>query len=281
MRDVRTELRRASRLIEAPDGSFERLGERRERSRRRGRVGALALAAAVTAISLGGIAVLATRLGGGSTGSGSDWEPSRRLAIQPGEYLYVRVTSDEGDDGWVRDVETWWAPDGSGEVRNRSTRQDKYPYPASGVYVAGAFPIGLHGVASLSTDPEILAGQLREAPFDWESLLLETPYATPELRAAVYEVVSGMDGVTVIEDARDPAGRPAVALERSERADGDISTWRTYFDAGTHQAIAWTFTSSRGGSAWILLESAIVDAPGEVPDLAEWLAPPVEGTEAP
>jgi hypothetical protein len=80
----------------------------------------------------------------------------------------------------------------------------------------------------------------------------------------------------VIEDVRDPAGRPAVALERSERTGGDVSTWRTYFDPGTHQAIAWTFSSSRGGSAWILLESAIVDAPGDAPEPGQWLAPPTD-----
>ena len=56
-----------------------------------------------------------------------------------------------------------------------------------------------------------------------------------------------------------------------------MATWRTYFDPGTHQAIAWTFSSSRGGSAWLLLESAIVDEAGAVPRLDEWLVPPLEG----
>jgi hypothetical protein len=276
MGDVRTELRRASRLVEVPDGSFERLVERHERARRRGRVAALVLAVTVAAISLGGIALLLARLDGGPRGAASDWEPSRRLAIHPGEYLYLRVTSNESADGWVRDVETWWAPDGSGEVRNRSTRQDKYPYPPSGAFEPGEFPIWLHGVSSLSTDPTVLAGQLKEATFDWETLLFETPYATPELRAALFDVASRLEGVTMIEDARDPAGRSAIVLERSEREDGDTSTWRTYFDHGTHQAIAWTFTSSRGGSAWVLLESAIVDAAGVRPEGGQWIAPPTD-----
>lgn len=278
MGEVRTELRRASRLVEGPDGSYERLVQRRERARRRGRVGALTLAAAVATISLGAAAGLLAGLDRRSTDVRSDWKRSRHLAIQPGEYLYLRVTSDEGDDGWVRDVETWWSPDGSGEVRNRSTRRDKYPYPASGAYEPGAFPIGPQGVSDLSTDPDVLATQLQGATFDWESLLLETPYATPELRAAVFEVASRLDGITVIEETLDPAGRRAVALEWSEGAGGDLSTWRTYFDPGTHQAIAWTFESSRGGTAWILLDSAIVDAPGDAPEPDQWLAPPVDGT---
>jgi hypothetical protein len=277
MTDVRTELRRAGRSIDVPDGSFERLIERRDRRRRRSRAVTFAVAIGVTAVSVSALAVLLSGLRGGPIRGGSDWQPSRRLAMQPGEYLYLRVTSDEAEDGHVRDEETWWAPDGSGEVRSRSTRTDKYPYPPTGVYDPGTFPIWLHGVSSLSTDPAVLATQLREVTYDWDTLLFETPYATPELRAAVFDVASGLDGVTVIEDARDPAGRPAIALETSERGDGDVSTWRTYFDPGTHQAIAWTFTSSRGGSAWILLESAIVGEAGDLPEPDEWLAPPVGG----
>jgi hypothetical protein len=274
---VRTELRRASRLVEAPDGSFHRLVERHERARRRGHVAALVLAAAAAAVSLAGVAVLLDRFDGGSVGTATDWEPSQRLAIGAGEYLYLRVTSDEATDGHVRDEETWWAPDGSGEVRNRSTRQDKYPYPPTGVYEPGAFPIWLHGVSSLSTDPDVLATQLRDATYDWEMLLLETPYATPELRAAVFEVASRLEGMTMIEDTRDPAGRPAVALERAEHEDEGVSTWRVYFDPGTHQTIAWMFESSRGGSVWILLDSAIVDHRGDAPEPDEWLVPPVDG----
>ena len=276
MGDVRTELRRVSRLVAVPDGSFERLVDRRGRLGRRHRVTAMAAAAVVAAIAFGGLGLLMAGFGRDPREVGAGWESDRRLALEPGEYFYLRITSEESEDGHVREEETWWAPDGSGQVRNRNTRQDKYPYPPSGSYAPGAFPVWLHGVTSLSSDPEILATQLREATFDWETLLLETPYAAPELRAAVFEVASGLDGITVIEDIRDPAGRAAVALEWSERADGDVSTWRMYFDPGTHQAIAWTFRSSRGGSVWLLLESAIVDAAGDAPEPDEWLAPPNE-----
>jgi hypothetical protein len=273
--DVRTELRRASRLIDAPEGSFERLVERRDGARRRRRLATLAVALFVAAVSLGGVTVLLSGLGGRPVRSGSDWEPTRPLSLGPGQYLYLRITSSDLGDGYLRDEETWWGTDGSGEVRNRGTRHDKYPYPSSGRYQPGGFPIWLHGVPSLSTDPGILATQIQEAAYDWEMLLLETPYATPELRASVFEVASSLDGVTVLEDARDPADRPAIALETSERDAGDVSTWRTYFDPGTHQAIAWTFESTRGESAWVLLESGIVDEAGVRPEGAQWLAPPV------
>jgi hypothetical protein len=275
MTDTRTRMKTASELVRVPDRAFERLVARRERTRRRQRVAAVTVALVVAAGSLGGMAILLSRLDRGSPEVGSGWEPSRRLDLRLGEYFYLRITSDEAEDGWVRDVETWWATDASGEVRNRSTRQDKYPYPPSGVYGVSEFPTHVAGVPSLSTDPTVLEAQLREASFDWDLLLLEAPNASPELRAAVFTVAGGLDGVTVIESVRDPAGRPAIALETSERDGADTATWRTYFDPGTHQALAWTFESTRGGSAWILLESAIVDERGARPSAEQWLVPPI------
>jgi hypothetical protein len=276
MTDVRARLREASELVSPPDHPFDRLVDRRDRARRRSRIVSVVVAVSVALAVVGGGMLVLVGIDHGPGNAGTGWQPSRRLELLPGEYFYVRVTSDEASDGHVRDEETWWAPDGSGEVRNRSTRQDKYPYPRTGGYERETFPIWLQDVPSLSNDPSVLATQLREAPFEWEMLLFETPYATPELRAAVFEVASSLEGITVIEDARDPAGRPAVALEWSERASGDISMWRTYFDAATHQALARTFESSRGGSAWVLLESAIVDAPGEQPGAGDWLSPPID-----
>jgi hypothetical protein len=257
--------------------------------RRRQRITTLTVGLLVAVGSLGGVGLLMSRLDDSSRDVGAGWEPSRRLAIRPEEYFYLRVTSDEAEDGHIRHLETWWAPDGSGEVRNRSTRQDKYPYPPSGSYAEGEFPVEIRDVGELSTNPEELAAQLLDERWGWAGatepervfkitalLNLEAPYATPQLRAALFEVASAADGMTVIDDARDPAGRPTIALETSERDGTDSATWRMYFDPGTHQAIAWTFESSRGGTAWVLVESAIVDAPGVAPEPEEWLAPPVE-----
>ena len=279
MTDVKTRLRDAGRLVSPRDRPFDRLVERRDRARRRGRVMSLVVALSVAGGAVGGGLFLLKGVDGGTPDAATGWQPSRRLALRPGEYFYLRVTSDEAADGWVRDVETWWNPDGSGEVRNRSSRQDKYPYPPSGVYGEGEFPEP-YDVSWLSTDSEVLAAQLREATFGGDFGLPETPYASPEVRAALFEVASGSLGVTVIGDVRDPAGRLAVALETSESDGAFTATWRTYFDPGTHQALAWTFESTRGGSAWILLQSAIVDAPGEAPEPDEWLVPPVEETPA-
>jgi hypothetical protein len=277
MDDVRDRLKRASELVAPFERPFDRMIERRDRKRRSQRLASAAVAFAIAAAAVGGGMVLLSRLGQDPYDSpGTGWQSTRRLELQPGEYFYLRVESDEAEDGWVRDVQTWWATDGSGEVRNRSTRQDKYPYPPSGVYGEGEFPEP-YDLSWLSTDPEVLAAQLREATFGGDFALPETPYASPEVRAALFEVASTSEGVTVIQDVHDSAGRRAIALETSERDGAFTATWRTYFDPGTHQAIAWTYSSSRGGSAWLLLESAIVDEAGALPRPDEWLVPPLEG----
>jgi hypothetical protein len=286
MTDVRTRLRRASGLVDVPERSYERLVERRDRGRRRQRLATFTVALVVAAGSLGAVAVLLSRLDRAVTGVGSDWEPSRRLELRPGEYLYLHITSDEAEDGQIRDMETWWATDGSGEVRNRSTRQDKYPYPPSGVYRVGTFPTWRSGVSSLSTDPSRLAAQLREDPSAgaggpeaerlWDAisfLMLETPYASPELRAASFQVASDLDGVDVNADGVDPVGRHAIEVSFENVEDG--ATWTMYFDHGTHQAMAWVYRSTRGGSAWQLIESGIVGEPGARPTAEQRLVPPI------
>jgi hypothetical protein len=287
MDDTRTELKRASLLVAVPDGSFDRLLDRRDRVRRRQRRASFIVAVLVAASALGGVALLMTGLREDhDEATGTGWQPTRDLSLGPNDSFYLNVQSSDLGDGQVRDEETWLAIDGSGEVRNRSTRQDKYPYPPTGLYGDGDFPIWLRHVPSLSKDPALLAAQLREDPWDWGSgpeperlwdvtglLLFETPYATPELRAAVFEVASDIEGVSVTTGDVDPVGRPAVSLRFSDPTEG--ATWTMYFDPGTHQAIAWTFRSSRGGYVWQLLESGIVEDRGARPTGQQWLAPPV------
>jgi hypothetical protein len=286
MDDVRDRLKRASELVAPFERSFDRMIERRDRKRRSQRLASAAVAFAIAATAVGGGTVLLSRLGQGPLDSpGAGWQSTRRLELQPGEYFYLRVESSDLGDGHVRDEETWWALDGSGEVRNHSTRQGKYPYPPDGTYGEGDFPIWIPNVSDLSTDPVILAAQLREDPWNWgepaepkqlwgviRSLLFESPYAAPELRAAVFEVTTGIDGVVVEESERDPAGRPAVRVRFSRASEG---MWDLYFDPGTHQALAWTFNSTRGGYVWELVESGIVDAAGARPEADQWLVPPL------
>jgi len=166
MSDVRERLRRASERLTPPNRAFERLLEREARKRRHGRVAAATVALVVAFAVIGGaLAVLSGLLREhvepGSDGTG---QVDPRLVLDPGEYFYLRIRSSEAEDGHIQDQETWWTLDGSGEVRNNSTRQDKYPDPSTGVYDAGVFPTELFAgkdVSRLSTDPEKLATQLQ------------------------------------------------------------------------------------------------------------------------
>jgi hypothetical protein len=287
MSDVRERLRNATEVVTSPERPFERLLERRDRRRRSQRLASAAVALAIAAAAVGGGVFVLSRLGQDQVDTGGGWHSTKALVLQPGEYFYLRVESSEESDGSVRDAETWWGLDGSGEVRNRSTRPDKYPYPPSGIYGSGEFPIDVD-VSELSTDAAVLADQLRREPWNrwlgeppspealWiftRVLLLDTPPAPPELRAAVFEMASGIDGVIVTENDRDPVGRAAIRLRFSDAKNG--ATWMMYFDPGTHQALAWTFTSERGGMSWVILESGIVDAAGARPVGEQWLVPPL------
>ena len=280
MDDVRDRLQRASGYVTVPERPFERLIEKRDRDRRRSRVASAVLAGVVAIGVVGGAMTMLSRLGK---------EPRRAavggLALQPGQYFYLRIqSSEEKVDGHIRDLETWWAIDGSGEVRNRSTRQDKYPTPRSGRYGPGAFPVDITMSDDLSADPEELLAQLRQDLWASQSvdqpeglwdvishLLLEAPNAAPDVRAALFEVVKDLPRVITIEGAHDRLERDAVVLEFS----ASEITWTMHFDPDTHQLIAWTSVYAGGSASWIVLESAIVGSRGERPDGDDWLVPPL------
>jgi hypothetical protein len=285
MADVGERLKNAIEHVALPDRPFDRMVEKRDRKRRSQRLASAAVALAIAAAAVGGGVILLSRLGQDHVDTGAGWHSTKALVLQPGDYLYLRVESSQAEDGQVRDEETWWGLDGSGEVRNRSTRQDKYPYPPSGTYRPGAFPIW-SDVSDLSTDPSVLAAQLRQEPWNhfegqpepermWDLvsfLLTELPTPTPDLRAALFDVAGDIVGVTLTENDRDPVDRAAISLSFSDAENGAM--WRLYFDPGTHQALAWTFRSDRGGEGWVVLGSGIVDSSGVRPEGEQWLAPP-------
>lgn len=290
MTDARERLRRASERLSPPDRVFERLLERRDRKRRHERVAAATVALVIAfAVIGGGLTLLSGLLGERVKPGGEAAEQiDPRLVLDAGEYFYLRIRSSEGADGWIRDEATWWAPDGSGEVRNNSTRQDKYPSPPTGVYDAGEFPAELFAgkdVSQLSTDPKKLATQLRtESPYTdiltghpepertWRVitiLLLDYPNVTPDLRAALLEVAAGLEGVRRADHVEDPGGRSATAL--SFTSEQDPITWTASFDPATRQLMAWTSVYEDNTPAWIVLESAVVDTSGVQPTAEEWL----------
>jgi hypothetical protein len=286
MVDVKDRLKNASELVTLPDRPFDRMVEKRDRKRRSQRLASAAVAFAIAVAAVGGGMVLLSRLGQGQVDTGGGWHSTKALALQPGDYFYLSVESSEAVDGHIRDEETWWGLDGSGEVRNRGTRQDKYPYPPSGTYGRGTFPIW-SDVSDLSTDPSVLAAQLRQEPWNhfegqpesermWDLasfLLTELPTLTPDLRVALFDVARDIEGVAVTENDRDPVGREAISLAFSDAKNAAM--WRLYFDPGTHQALAWTFSSDRGGESWETFESGIVEASGARPKGEQWLVPPL------
>jgi hypothetical protein len=286
MDDVRDRLRNASEFVTLPDRPFDRMVERRDRRRRGQRLASAVVAFAIAAAAVGGGVILLSRLGPDRVDSGGGWRSTKTLALRPGDYFYLRVESSEAVDGHIRHEETWWGLNGSGEVRNRSTRKDKYPYPPSGSYGPGAFPIW-SDVSELSTDASVLAAQLRQEPWNhfygqpesermWDLvsfLLTELPTPTPNLRAALFDVARDIEGVTVTQNDRDPVDRAAISLSFSDPRNGAM--WRLYLDPGTHQPLAWTFTSDRGGESWVVFGSGIVDSVGAKPEGEQWLVPPL------
>jgi hypothetical protein len=290
MSDVREQLRAASARVPLPDRPFEGLVERRERKHRNQRVAAAVVAVAIAAGVAGGSLALLSGLERTHVGPGHGGEAPAasipNLALPPDRFFYLKIASSRAADGWVRDEETWWATDGSGQIRNDGTRQDKYPQLPSGVYGQAKFPIG-KDVSGLSTDPTELAKQLSEGAFGhwlqgepephrvWDAattLLLDFPNATPDLRAALFEVASQQDGVQTIADAHDPAGRNALALELT--SETEAITWTMYFDPETHQLMAWTSVYDGNPPAWVILDSGIADSPGVRPTGSQWLFSP-------
>jgi hypothetical protein len=286
MTDVRERLLRASEDLTLPDRAFERMLERRDRKQQHERVAAVTVALVLFAVIGGGLALLSgllrERVKPGSDGTE---QVNPRLVLDPGEYFYLRILSSEAEDGHIQDQETWWALDGSGEVRNRSTLQDKYPDPPTGVYDAGEFPAELFAgkdVSQLSTDPDSLAAQLQtgipadevlpdpERTMDLVSVLLFSyPNVTPDVRAALFEIAAGLEGVRSIESAKDPAGRSATAL--SVASTVVRGTWTYYFDPATRQLMAWTWVYEDNPPAVVILDSGIVHASGTRPTGDEWL----------
>jgi hypothetical protein len=287
MTDLRERLRRAGEHLAPPDRAFERMLERRDRKQRNERVAAAMVALALAFAVIGGGLTLLSGLLRESAKPGSDGtvQVDPHLVLDPGEYFYLRIRSSEAADGYIRDEETWWAVDDSGEVRNESTRQDKYPDPPTGVYDAGEFPAELFAgkdVSALSTDPERLAAQLQtgipadevlpdpEGTMDVVSvLLLGYPNVTPEVRMALFEIAAGLEGVRRIEHVEDPAGRTATALSISSTEVR--GAWTYYFDPATRQLMASTWVYQDNPPAVVILDSGIVHASGTRPAGDEWL----------
>jgi hypothetical protein len=309
MTDLKEQLDTASRLVSPEPDGFERLTARRERARRRQRVGtaivALLLAAgAFVAASLAGVASL--------VGGGSDPAPSpastpdsregpeafdpKALALEPGEYSYQRVVFILPDA--IAEEETWWGLDASG--RRRIIQEDgDYCLAPGGVFGPGEFLYVESDLSDLPADPEGFLSALIERsneggrspqapqspdpggePFSaelWHAVqrLVELPDFTPDLRATLFEVVRGLPGAEVTEGAIDPVGRPATLV--SVRF-GEVGVYGLHFDPDTRQVLAASETWDDGGAFHeIWVASGVVGSTDEVPAGEDLLIPPPAG----
>jgi hypothetical protein len=216
--------------------------------------------------------------------------------LLPGQFLYLMRTG--VTDGGKIVTETWWATDDSGRVDFHCTIPDcgsVYGPGPTGSFTAGTFPTD-DDVTGLSADPSVLLGQMedRTAPggrspepafspgpeltpgvtagslWDAASNILDDPTGGPDLRAALFDVASGIPGVQVHQASTDPAGRPAVALELASIGDGGGTTW-LYFDPATHQLMA---AGTPGTSGYTLYDEGVVTSTDNPPSGDQWLFPP-------
>lgn len=258
--DLRNDLERARQRAPRRDAhaDFDALWRRRDRRARVRKAGTLTLALLLGAAIIGG--AFAVQHGSGRIGAangGSDLPVPAGLAMPAGDSLYRRVTSYGPSGGVESTVLTWWASDGSGQLRLRAGDHKTF---GPGQPLSDTGPIDY-----LSTDAAVLREQIiqRMAP-DGASpepadqftpgpgqsdhvtagvirsidSLLSYENALPDLRAALFRVAAGLDGVQVNQDAVDPVGRPAIEL--TVTTEEALHTW--WFDPQTQQLLArrWT-----------------------------------------
>jgi hypothetical protein len=206
-------------------------------------------------------------------------------SVPAGSFVYtlsrVQATSTEtnittGQSGIVDVVsrrETWIARDGSGLVLQRPIR------PASAKAErteAGPGTLRFASLDNLPTEPDALLdailgpGFLDQPEDDVElfsriSQLLRDSFVSPAHREALFRIVESIEGVQVEEDHRDPLGRlgTAVTLRDSTRSVTLVFEPRTSRLLAEREARPdGTFFEAT------YLESAVVEAIGERPDVA-------------
>jgi hypothetical protein len=265
------------------DGAIER--ERREKSRRPLRWGAVAAAA------------LALILGVSELLRGPEGGPAAALAIrrlaavaseQPpapvpaGSFVYslarVRATSTDVDVPTgeaettivTSERETWIAADGSGLIIERPAEAGSGEARRT---EAEAGTLRYAELDRLPTDPHPLLEAIRgpgfldepEGPVELLSgvgALLRDSYASPTHREALFLIVAGIDGVEITEDHRDALGRLGTAVSFR---DG-LRSVTLVFEPGTSRLLAEA-DEREGGTLFeaTYIETAVVATLGDRP----------------
>ncbi len=271
-------------------------------------IGVLAVGSALTVT--GGDATPVPRAGGDTQSAA--WTMPPGLTVPPGSYVYTHIVSYGGVEGY--EVQSWFSPsDGSGRVRETGTKTDEpldsgtpgpqIPYVQDHEYGVGEMTDGgdsnMDPLGNLSTDPEVLVDQLIErskqdgaspaAPPTAQGVaasttrvalvadvLLHRDNATPELRAALSQVLAGLEGVRMDPETSDPVGRPGWSLTLG--TDEGTETW--WFDPQSDQLLAKQFRFEGGQLSpvtTIYEASGIVSGTRET-DLTSSFIPPTTAT---
>jgi hypothetical protein len=265
--DSRDLLERAAGAAPHADTNLERLYARRARRARAARLRAGAVAAV---IAIAGVAVGFNMLGssGGTFTPGAGDQvgaPTQNIQLPQSAYYYQQF-----DDGYGV-CQSWWALDDSGRLDtlvHQSSAGSCWGPMGGETYPPGRFYSDSGPVANLSTDPNVLLGQLKArtqssgaspepyadwgGPIEWGLIrslgeLLEAPDVTPEQKAAMMVVASELS-TSIDMESHDPAGRPAILLT----LDSEHETHHWWFDPKSHQPLD--------------LDGFVVQAVGIVPD---------------
>ena len=177
-------------------------------------------------------------------------------------------------------VEQWVAPDGSGRIRTvagkaefpdpddvQDWRRSGSPRlgdppgtvterrPGPGELDGVPYEGGLPPVSELPADPDELESIFRDVHavdggdvpveaklFEYAASVLLCTGTRPELRAAVYEMAAGIDGVELKGELRDPLGRPGTGVSIETAYSGAPIRHTLIFDSETSYPLAHTQT---------------------------------------
>jgi hypothetical protein len=287
MDDTKRLLEEARHRAPTPAFDLDDVRDRRSRHDRRRRVSAAIVGLGITAAIVAGAAFATASVGthgrtAGPAGGGGLPAPARTVALAPGGFSYqrIRIESDSTcADCGVNHVEllaeSWWAPDGSGRID--VSKAQNYGING-GTFGAGSFPTE-GDLTGFPTDPGELRtfllarsaddgasprpdvtpapgvpledGQLWLAIRDY---LGSTQYlnATPELRAAMLQVLAQDPMARVSTGATDPLGRPASTL-RFHAYDADVTV---FVEPTTGDFMAKTERFDDGSTGSVIVEEA-------------------------